>query len=60
MGWKTFLAYLTGLVNQELPLRNGYLVTENHLLRKPITGRVWLNEGDLEEVKQKNGGVFPP
>jgi hypothetical protein len=60
VGWKTFLAYLTGLVNQELPWRNEYLVTENHLLRKPITCRVWLNEGDLEEVKQKNGGVLLP
>jgi hypothetical protein len=40
MGWKTFLVYLTGLVNKELPLRNEYLVTENHLLRKPITCRV--------------------
>ena len=59
MGWKTFLADLTGLLNQELPLRKEYLVTENHLLGKPITGRLWLHEGDLEEVKQKNGGVLP-
>jgi hypothetical protein len=47
MDWKTLPAYLTGLVDQELLLRNAYLVTENHLLRKRITGRVWLNEGDL-------------
>jgi hypothetical protein len=60
MDWKTLRAYLTGLVGQELLLRNEYLVTENHLLRKQITGRVWLNEGDLEEVKQKNGGGLPP
>ena len=50
MDWKTLPAYLTGLVDQELLLRNEYLVTENHLLRKQITGRVWLNEGDLAAV----------
>ena len=60
MDWKTLPAYLTGFVDQELLLLNEYLVTEKHLLRKPITCRVWLNEGDLEEVKQKNDGVLPP
>ena len=29
MEWKTLLAYITGSVDQELLLRNEYLVTEN-------------------------------
>src|SRR5688572_27229406 len=31
MGWKTLLAYITGTVDQELLLRNEYLVTENRI-----------------------------
>ena len=34
------LAYITGSVDQELLLRNAYLVTENRLLRKQIPGRI--------------------
>jgi hypothetical protein len=40
MGWKSLLAYITGTVDQELLLRNEYLVTENRVLRNQITGRV--------------------
>jgi len=31
MDWKTLLAYITGTVDQELLLRNEYLVTEKAL-----------------------------
>ena len=31
MDWKTLLAYITGTVDQELLLRNEYLVTENRI-----------------------------
>jgi putative transposase len=40
MGWKKLLAYITGAVDQELLLRNTYLVTENRILRKQIQGHV--------------------
>jgi putative transposase len=40
MGWKKLLAYITGSVDQELMLRNAYLVTENCILRKQIQGHV--------------------
>jgi hypothetical protein len=33
MDWKTLLAYITGSVDQELLLRNEYLLTEKRLLR---------------------------
>lgn len=38
MDWKHLLAYITGTVDQELLLRNEYLVTENRMLRHQITG----------------------
>src|SRR5262249_29288079 len=34
MGWKKLLSYITGSVDQELLLRNEYLVTENRMLRQ--------------------------
>jgi hypothetical protein len=38
MDWKTLLAHITGSVDQELLLRNEYLVTENRILRDQIKG----------------------
>src|SRR5262249_32754527 len=58
MSWKTLLAYITGTVDQELLLRNEYLVTENRILRNQLTGRVRLNDGErqaLAEIGQKLG-----
>jgi transposase InsO family protein len=58
MDWKTLLAYITGTVDQELLLRNEYLVTENRILRNQIKGRVRLSDGErktLAEIGQKLG-----
>ena len=58
MSWKTILAYITGTVDQELLLRNEYLVTENRILRSQIKGRLRLNDGErraLAEIGQKLG-----
>jgi transposase InsO family protein len=58
MSWKTLLAYITGTVDQELLLRNEYLVTENRILRNQLKGRVRLNDGErkaLAEIGQKLG-----
>jgi len=58
MDWKTLLAYITGSVDQELLLRNEYLVTENRILRSQIMGRVRLTDGErktLAEIGQKLG-----
>jgi hypothetical protein len=46
MHWQTLLAYITGTVDQELLLRNEYLVTENRILRHQIKGRVRLSDGE--------------
>jgi len=58
MNWKTLLAYITGSVDQELLLRNEYLVTENRMLRHQIKGRVRLSDGErrtLAEIGKKLG-----
>ena len=58
MDWKHLLASITGTVDQELLLRNEYLVTENRILRNQITGRVRLTDGErkaLAEIGQKLG-----
>src|SRR6266403_5718739 len=58
MDWKTFLAYLTGTVDQELLLHNEYVVTENRILRNQIQGRLRLSTGErtaLAEIGQKLG-----
>src|SRR5262245_21007174 len=58
MDWKILLAYITGSVDQEILLRNEYLVTENRLLRMQIKGRIRLSDGErktLAEIGQKLG-----
>ncbi len=52
------LAYITGSVDQELLLRNAYLVTENRILRRQIQGRLRLTDSeriDLAKVGKQLG-----
>jgi putative transposase len=58
MDWKTLLAYITGTVDQELLLRNEYLLTENRILRQQINGRIQLTNAErktLAEIGKKLG-----
>ena len=58
MTWKKLLAYITGTVDEELLLRNEYLVTENRILRKQIEGRIRLTDAErqsLAEIGKKLG-----
>jgi transposase InsO family protein len=50
MDWKHLLAYITGTVDQELLLRNEYLVTENRMLRHQIKGRIRLSDGERKAL----------
>ena len=62
MDWKTLLTYITGSVDQELLLRNEYLVTENRIIRHQLTGRVRLSDGErkaLADIGQKLGKKAP-
>jgi hypothetical protein len=58
MDWKHLLASITGTVKQALLLRFESLVTQQHLLRHQITGRVRFTEGarlPLAVMGQKPG-----
>ena len=58
MDWQQLLVSITRSVDEELRLRNAYLVTENRILRQPMTERVPLSDGDrlaLAKISQKLG-----
>jgi putative transposase len=58
MDWKILLAYITGSVDQELLLRNEYLMAENRILRNQVKGCVHLSDGErktLAEIGKKLG-----
>ena len=42
--WARLLAFVAGLVNQELLLRNGYLIAENRILRRHLSKRLRLSD----------------
>jgi hypothetical protein len=46
MDWKKLLGTLTAPVDEEIRLRNAYLVAENRILRQQINSRVQLTDGD--------------
>ncbi len=58
MDWKRLLAYISGSVDQELLLRNEYLVTENRILRNQLKCRLRLTDGErktLAEIGKRLG-----
>ena len=42
--WARLLAYVTGLINQELLLKNEYLAAENRILRAYLPARLRLSD----------------
>src|SRR5260370_5211082 len=44
--WLQVRDYVTASINQELLLRNEYLVAENHILKSQIKGRLRLSDGE--------------
>lgn len=44
MIWARMLAYITGTVDEELLLRNEYLMAEKRILRAQIKGRLLLSD----------------
>jgi hypothetical protein len=56
--WARILAYVTGLVNQELLLRNEYLAAENRILRAHLSPRLRLTDPErstLAEIGKRLG-----
>jgi putative transposase len=52
MDWPRILAYITGTVDQELLLRNEYLVAENRILRDQVNGRVLLSDSEKKTLAE--------
>ena len=50
MPWKKLLAHVTGSVDEELQLRNEYLITENRILRSKIKGRLRLKDEERRQL----------
>lgn len=58
MDWKTLLACITGSVEEQLLLRNEYVLEENRILRNQIAGRVQLTDPErrtLAEIGKQPG-----
>jgi putative transposase len=56
--WARLLAYVTGLVNQQLLLRNEYLAAENRILRAQLPKRLRLTDSQrctLAEIGKRLG-----
>jgi len=52
MDWKKLLGSVTESVDEELRLRNAYLVAENRMLRQQINGRIPLTESDRKALAE--------
>ena len=60
MDWAYLLAYVTGMVNEELLLRNEYLVTENRILKAQLKGQLRLSDTErtaLAEIDHRLSGA---
>src|ERR671911_2386838 len=56
--WARLLAFVTGLVNQELLLQNEYLAAENRILRAHLPSRIRLSDPErctLAEIAKRLG-----
>jgi putative transposase len=56
--WIRLLAYVTGMVNQELLLQNEYLTVENRILRGHLPARLHLSDPErstLAEIAKRVG-----
>ena len=58
MDWARILAYVTGMVDQELLVRTEYLATENRILKAKLQGRLKLTDAEratLGEIGHRLG-----
>lgn len=52
MNWKKLLESISESVNDDLRLRNAYLLAENRILHQQIYGRVQLTDNDRKELAE--------
>src|SRR5258708_14359768 len=58
MNWTRILAFVTGMVDQELLARNEYLAAENRILKAQLKGRLKLSDAEratLAEIGHRLG-----
>ena len=58
MDWARILAFVTGMVDQELLARNEYLAAENRILKAQLKGRLKLSDAEratLAEIGRRLG-----
>src|SRR5436190_24002007 len=58
MDWARVLAFITGMVDQELLARIEYLATENHILKAQLKGQLKLSDAEratLGEIGHRLG-----
>ena len=58
MDWARILAFVTGMVDQELLARIEYLAAENHILKAQLMGRLKLSDAEratLGEIGHRLG-----
>jgi putative transposase len=58
MNWARILAFVTGMVDQELLARIEYLAAENHILKAQLKGRLKLSDAEratLGEIGHHRG-----
>ena len=60
MDWKTMLNYIAGFVDEELLLRNEYLVAENRVLRNQTQGRLRLTDGERRSLAELGKSLQRP
>ena len=54
MDWARILAFVTGMVDQELLSRNEYLVVENRILKGQLKGKLKLSDAERAAVCTEN------
>ena len=57
--WARVLAFVTGLVNQELLLRNEYLTAENRILRAHLSRRLRLSDAERPTLAEIGYAASP-
>ena len=58
--WARLLAYVTGVVNQELLLQNEYLAAENRILRAHLPARLRLSDPERCTLAEIDCGSRKP
>ena len=59
MDWARILAYVTGLVDQELLVRNEYLAAENRILKEQLKGRLKLSDVERATLAEIGHSIGP-